>query len=155
MFLYITIIMARARENVLKMKEKGRVVEKKYFDTIGVFEFLHGCSAIVDSDNLERMKRRWLEQRSVKYKYYQIYKIGKESTISNNDEFGFNLRLIKPDLKEFKIDNIWIPDKWCPCYINIGDGFFYILAPFKYTEERQKETRLKLSKPQKALSSFW
>ncbi len=150
--------MSGVREEIAFMKNNDRISSVTYFEDVNIHEYIHQCSAIADSRNFRLLKDRWKERFDVEFVCYDIKKIGDEATITNNDKFGFSLYMMTSDLNNIKkkIDNIWIPDKRCPCYVNIGDGFYYILAPFDYVSgSPDEDITLKLSKPQKSLSSFW
>jgi len=147
--------MPTPREFVEEMKEIGRVLKTTYFKDVEVYRFLHEISAVVDDNNMKRLRMRWKDKYGVEFDRYEIKDTTNKYIVYNNDNYGYNLLIMQEDLNHFKIDHIWIPNKRCPCYVDIGDGHYYVMAPIDILEPLNKDINLRVSKPQKSLSSFW
>lgn len=149
--------MGKISDIVFDMKKTGRIVRKSYYEDVEMFRYLHELSAIIDDQNLKRLKVWWERRFELSFSRYDVDDLSENKyTIYNNESFGYNILLITGDLNHFKkVDNIWIPDKFAPCYIELGEGYYYILAPMELLESMNETLNVKLSKPQKALSSFW
>ena len=126
---------------------------------ISVLVFYDDSAGFISDQDLSKFREFIKGRDGVSYESYPLNDLGDKKIllVSTNEDYGYNLFLIRQWLLPYDPKDIFMPDRYAPAFIKLKDGHNFIIAPFDLNDgiDRGEGAIATLKKPQKSLSSFW